>query len=130
MCLQAWGAACHVSIILDIRGLGDNSICSAECGQGCICCTCRGSAVPRLSPPEVEAAFARLPAGLRASLLPFQRAGVRYGLARQGRILLADEMGVGKTLQAIALAACYEVGLADTNEACEQTCHAEHWWCC
>lgn len=34
---------------------------------------------------------------------------MRYGLARKGRILLGDEMGVGKTVQALALAACYQV---------------------
>ena len=31
---------------------------------------------------------------------PFQRAGIRYALARQG-CLIADEMGLGKTIQAI-----------------------------
>lgn len=35
--------------------------------------------------------------------------GVRYGLAHWGRVLFADEMGVGKTVQALALAACYQV---------------------
>jgi SNF2 family DNA or RNA helicase len=44
---------------------------------------------------------------LEAALLPFQREGVRFGLERGGRCLIADEMGVGKTVQAIALAACY-----------------------
>ena len=82
-------------------------MCRCRPFQGCV--LCRGAAVPRLAPAEVEAAYGRLPAQLRTSLMPFQRAGVRYGLARQGRILLADEMGVGKTVQAIALAACYEV---------------------
>jgi hypothetical protein len=42
--------------------------------------------------------------------MPFQRDGVQYGLARRGRVLIADEMGVGKTVQALALAACYQVG--------------------
>lgn len=60
-----------------------------------------------------------MPAALRAALLPFQREGVRYGLARRGRVLLADEMGVGKTVQAIALAACYE-----------QVRWMEGWWWC
>lgn len=32
---------------------------------------------------------------------------MRFGLRKGGRMLLADEMGVGKTVQAIALAACY-----------------------
>ena len=49
------------------------------------------------------------PAVAAQPALPFQRAGVRYGLAHQGRILLADEMGVGKTVQALALSACYQV---------------------
>lgn len=35
--------------------------------------------------------------------------GVLYGLTRHGRVLIADEMGVGKTMQALALAACYQV---------------------
>ena len=45
------------------------------------------------------------------SLVPgrVQRVGVRFGLERRGRALIADEMGVGKTVQAIALAACYRV---------------------
>ncbi len=51
----------------------------------------------------------RLPATLSAALLPFQHQGVRFGLQHNGRVMLADEMGVGKTLQAIALACCYEV---------------------
>lgn len=33
--------------------------------------------------------------------------GVQYALSRKGRCLIADEMGVGKTVQAISIAACY-----------------------
>lgn len=43
------------------------------------------------------------PPWLRARLFPYQRQGVAM-LAGQGRALLADDMGVGKTLQAIAAA--------------------------
>ena len=43
--------------------------------------------------------WARVPATLRGALLPFQVEGVREGLRRGGRLLLADEMGVGKTVQ-------------------------------
>lgn len=46
-----------------------------------------------------------LVAALHVSLLQ----GVLYGLTRKGRVLIADEMGVGKTVQALALAACYQV---------------------
>ena len=56
----------------------------------------------------MERRFAALPGPLAAALLPFQREGVRFGLARRGRMLLADEMGVGKTVQAIALLACFQ----------------------
>jgi hypothetical protein len=48
-----------------------------------------------------------IPRRLRDTLYPFQVEGVKYGLAHGGRMLLADEMGVGKTLQALALACCY-----------------------
>jgi hypothetical protein len=68
----------------------------------------RGKWRQRPPPDEVCAAYARMPAPLQRALLPFQREGVRFGLARGGRCLLADEMGVGKTVQAIALAACYQ----------------------
>ncbi len=43
------------------------------------------------------------PPWLRARLFPYQRQGTAM-LASQGRALLADDMGVGKTLQAIAAA--------------------------
>ena len=52
-----------------------------------------------------------MPIHLRQALMPFQQAGVRFALRREGRILLADEMGVGKTVQAIAVASCYKVRL-------------------
>ena len=59
-------------------------------------------------PPPVEALVrAGVPAPLAAALLPFQRAGVAYALARGGRALIGDEVGVGKTVQALAIAAAY-----------------------
>ena len=53
--------------------------------------------------------LARLPPSLDAALMPFQKEGVAYGLRHNGRVLIADEMGIGKTLQAIAMSACYQV---------------------
>ncbi len=44
---------------------------------------------------------------LESRMMPFQRAGVRFGLAAGGRVLIGDEMGLGKTVQAAALALCY-----------------------
>lgn len=59
------------------------------------------------SDDEVDRILAILPKKLKEDLLPFQMDGVRFGLRRGGRCLIADEMGVGKTVQAIAIASCY-----------------------
>ena len=75
---------------------------------------CRG--LPqRLTDEEVEARVSCMPGPLAKVLLPFQRDGVRFGVQHKGRLLLADEMGVGKTVQAIALASCYQVRAACTK---------------
>ena len=58
---------------------------------------------------EAEARMQRIPRPLREALMPFQREGVLFGVRHGGRALIADEMGVGKTVQAIALASCYRV---------------------
>ena len=42
---------------------------------------------------EVQALFATIPAALRDSLMPFQRAGVEFALGKGGRVLIGDEMG-------------------------------------
>ncbi|KAH9318525.1 hypothetical protein KI387_020294, partial [Taxus chinensis] len=59
------------------------------------------------SDDEVNRLLASLPKNLKKGLLPFQMEGVKFGLRRGGRCLIADEMGVGKTIQAIAIASCY-----------------------
>ena len=69
---------------------------------------CRGGS-KRTSEAEAEERFGSMPPYLRRALMPFQRAGVHFALRREGRVLLADEMGVGKTVQAIAMASCYRV---------------------
>ena len=58
---------------------------------------------------EAEERMQRIPRPLREALMPFQREGVLFGVRHGGRALIADEMGVGKTVQAIALATCYQV---------------------
>ena len=60
-----------------------------------------------------------MPPHVQRSLMPFQRVGVRFGLGLHGRVLIADEMGVGKTVQAIALASCYRVRDLQYVEASE-----------
>lgn len=54
---------------------------------------CRGAWRVPPPPAEVRALYARMPAFLEAALLPFQREGVLFGLARAGRCLIADEVG-------------------------------------
>jgi len=44
---------------------------------------------------------------LKLPLYNYQKAGVTYGISKNGRFLLGDDMGLGKTPQAIALAAHY-----------------------
>ena len=62
---------------------------------------------PRTSTDEVHRRLRLVPSLLRRRLLPFQEAALRFGLMRGGRMLLADEMGAGKSVQALALATCY-----------------------
>lgn len=71
---------------------------------------CRGKNKFRASSEEVERRLETIPKPLRKALMPFQEEGIRFGLERQGRVLIADEMGVGKTVQALSLACCFQVG--------------------
>jgi SWI/SNF-related matrix-associated actin-dependent regulator 1 of chromatin subfamily A len=48
-----------------------------------------------------------LPPEMVANMYPFQREGVEYALSRFGRVLIGDEMGVGKTIQGIATASAF-----------------------
>ena len=59
------------------------------------------------SDEEVDDVMRKIPERLKRALFPFQEAGVRFGLKRRGRCLIGDQMGVGKTLQALALGSCY-----------------------
>lgn len=49
----------------------------------------------------------QLPKSLYNNLYAFQKVGVQYGVDHFGRCLIGDEMGVGKTIQAIAIAYLY-----------------------
>ncbi|KAJ2076512.1 DNA repair protein rad16 [Coemansia sp. RSA 988] len=58
-------------------------------------------------PPPREPQQIEQPAALKIKLLPFQREGVKWMVDQEGTLfnggILADEMGMGKTLQTIAL---------------------------
>ena len=49
-----------------------------------------------------------LPSHMLSSLYNFQKAGIEFGVKKSGRLLLADEMGVGKTIQAIGISAIFK----------------------
>ena len=55
----------------------------------------------------IERKIENLPKKLRKSLYDFQIDGIKFGIEHHCRFLLADEMGVGKTIQAISLAYIY-----------------------
>eukprot|EP00928_Gymnodinium_smaydae_P078931 TRINITY_DN62983_c0_g1_i1.p1 TRINITY_DN62983_c0_g1~~TRINITY_DN62983_c0_g1_i1.p1 ORF type:complete len:776 (-),score=190.93 TRINITY_DN62983_c0_g1_i1:157-2427(-) len=54
-----------------------------------------------------EAAGVLKPERLPEGLLSYQLEGVRFGVERDGRCFIGDEMGLGKSVQALALAAQY-----------------------
>ena len=45
---------------------------------------------------------------MKSKLYDFQKQGIEFGIKNNGRCLIADEMGVGKTIQAISIAKIYE----------------------
>ncbi|CAI7800661.1 unnamed protein product, partial [Closterium sp. NIES-54] len=89
----------HVSPFLNLAcPTSDPAAGSGQGGSG------RGGSARSALDREMEQ---RLPIQLQRALLPFQREGVAFAVGRGGRCLIADEMGVGKTIQAIAAAAWY-----------------------
>lgn len=49
-----------------------------------------------------------LPSSMLTNLYGFQKTGIEFGIKKKGRMLLADEMGVGKTIQAIGICAVFK----------------------
>jgi SWI/SNF-related matrix-associated actin-dependent regulator 1 of chromatin subfamily A len=45
-----------------------------------------------------------LPEAMLKVMFNFQKEGVKFGISKFGRLLLGDEMGVGKTIQALGIA--------------------------
>ncbi len=58
--------------------------------------------------PSEEVLRERIGPTLYEALFPFQRLGVSTAIARGGRIMIADDMGLGKSIQALAVASFYE----------------------
>ena len=48
-----------------------------------------------------------LPPNLIKNLFPFQRDGIQFAINNKARCIIADEMGVGKTIQSIAISYLY-----------------------
>lgn len=51
--------------------------------------------------------FENLSTKIKDSLYDFQIQGVKFGIKNYGRVLIGDEMGVGKTIQSLAIAYLY-----------------------
>jgi SWI/SNF-related matrix-associated actin-dependent regulator 1 of chromatin subfamily A len=49
-----------------------------------------------------------LPSSMLTNLYEFQKVGIEFGIKKKGRMLLADEMGVGKTIQAIGISGVFK----------------------
>ena len=56
--------------------------------------------------PDFDVSVLNLNEGLNP--FPFQKAGIKYGIEKNGRVLIGDEMGLGKTIQAICIARYYQ----------------------
>ena len=58
-------------------------------------------------PSEKTKSLSDIPNEILRKLYPFQADGVQFVLSRHGRALIGDEMGVGKTIQAIISSYAY-----------------------
>lgn len=54
-----------------------------------------------------EAVLEQIEQSLVSTLIDFQRTGVCYGISKKGRCMIADDMGLGKSRQAIGIADFY-----------------------
>ena len=54
--------------------------------------------------PDDSSRYCHIPSSLETQLMAFQREGVKFGLRHGGRCLIGDEMRLGKTVRASALA--------------------------
>jgi len=67
-----------------------------------------GSNTAKLDEKGEKMLLDRLPKRLCSILADFQKVGVHWGaILKEGRCLIADEPGLGKTIQSIAVAACF-----------------------
>ena len=53
---------------------------------------------------------------MKESLYNFQKKGIEFGISKHGRFLLGDEMGVGKTIQAIGIRGTFKIKLILLSE--------------
>ena len=57
---------------------------------------------------QQKLSLSQLPEFLKRTLFKFQKDGIQFGIEKFGRFLLGDEMGVGKTIQAIGVSYLYK----------------------
>jgi SNF2 family DNA or RNA helicase len=56
---------------------------------------------------EISGRMLNIPDHLREGLFPHQKDAVHFAIRRQGRVLIGDEPGCGKTIEGIAIACAY-----------------------
>ncbi|CAH1422104.1 unnamed protein product [Lactuca virosa] len=61
---------------------------------------------PASAVPDLRDHYDCMAVSIKSKLLPFQQEGVRFVLQHGGRVLLADDMGLGKSVQVIVVASC------------------------
>jgi len=67
----------------------------------------RGEATEKVSPDAERSALAGLQGDTVRLLHDYQRQGIALGVKLGGRVMLGDEMGLGKSVQALGIAAFY-----------------------
>ena len=86
------------------RGMAPCQVQALLKSAGCCAAISAGAASPgETQPPEATEPL-DIPSQLSAKLRSFQEAGVQFAVARGGRVLIGDEMGTGKTCQALTVA--------------------------
>jgi SWI/SNF-related matrix-associated actin-dependent regulator 1 of chromatin subfamily A len=63
--------------------------------------------LPKETVPKEPAKWSKIPQNIRDSLLPFQKHGVWFGIQQKGKLLIGDDMGLGKSIQSIAISFYY-----------------------
>lgn len=68
----------------------------------------QGWVTPEMGQAEAQNLLASVDPETLEKLMPFQKEGLAFGIQKDGRLLLGDEMGLGKSLQALLIARYFQ----------------------